>query len=117
MDAVVDADDRLARRDEAPRLFRAQAARVGQAQVRAADLVQARHVLLRRDDRDQERTILRGAPHLFDLDAIGGGVEPVEVVHDLRPVRELAVRAGPEPEDGLGRGRRGRRRRGDGQEE
>ena len=51
----------LPRRDQALRLLRAQAARIGQAQVRAPDLLQARHVLLRRDHRDQEGAVLRRA--------------------------------------------------------
>ena len=47
--------------------------------------------------------------------AVGGGVERLQVREDLAPVGELAVLAGHEAEDGLGRGN-DRRRRGRGGE-
>ena len=75
--------------------------RIGQAKRVGANLIEARDVVGRRDDRGDELAAFGGRTGIDELDAIGRGGDGFEIALQRRPVGELAIGAHPEAERGL----------------
>ena len=104
VDRVVHGDDRLAAAQDPLRLVVRKPAGIPEAQVVAADLLEARLVRGRGDGDHQERAALGRAPDVVGADAGRGRGQAPKVLGDLRPVGELAVIAGAKAEHALRRG-------------
>ena len=101
VNAHADRDDRRLPVDDGGGGLLVEGARIGQAKCVGANLIEARDVVGRRDDRGDELAAFGCRTGIDELDAIGGGGDGLEIPLQRRPVGELAVGAHPEAERGL----------------
>ena len=113
VDAAADGDDHLLRRRQAPGLVGLERARIGQAEVGRADLVEVADVLRRAHHGGRRRMPLGGAAEVDQLHAIGLRRDEREVAGDVVSGRETTVGSEAETEVGVWRGNLGRNRRGE----